>query len=82
MAAEAGMSISHFNAVFDKYSQLTFSNYINNLRMERAAKLLKEKPNYSIEAIAQECGVPVRQTFYRQFSKKYGMTPANYRDNI
>ena len=47
-----------------------------------AAKLLKEKPNYSIEAIAQECGVPVRQTFYRLFSKKYGMTPADYRDNI
>ena len=50
--------------------------------MERAAKLLKEKPNYSIEAIAQECGVSVRQTFYRLFSKKYGMTPADYRDNI
>ena len=82
VAAEAGMSTSHFNAVFDKYSQLTFTNYINNLRMERAAKLLKEKPNYSIEAIAQECGVPVRQTFYRLFSKKYGMTPADYRDNI
>lgn len=82
VAAETGMSTSHFNAVFDKYSQLTFTNYINNLRMERAAKLLKEKPNYSIEAIAKECGVPVRQTFYRLFSKKYGMTPADYRDNI
>lgn len=82
VAAEANISISHFNTLFAKFSKLSFNNYINDLRMERAAKLLKEKSHYSIEAIAQECGVPVRQTFYRLFSKKYGMTPAEYRNNV
>lgn len=82
VAAEANISISHFNTLFAKFSKLSFNNYINDLRMERAAKLLKEKSHYSIEAIAQECGVPVRQTFYRLFSKKYGMTPAEYRNSV
>lgn len=82
LAEAAGISITTFNILFARFSKVPFNNYINELRMERAAKLLKEKPNYSIEAIAQECGVPVRQTFYRLFAKKFGMTPAEYRSNI
>ena len=42
----------------------------------------QEKSNYTIEAIANECGVPIRQTFYRLFSKKFGMTPAEYRNVV
>lgn len=82
IAAETGISLSALNQLFSKFSKISFNNYLNNLRMERAAKLLREKQNYSIEAIAQECGVPVRQTFYRLFAKKFGMTPAEYRSNI
>lgn len=82
VADAVGMSISYFNRLFAKYSSLSFNNYINDLRMDYAAKLLKENPNYSIEAIAQECGVAVRQTFYRLFVKKFGMTPAEYRRSV
>lgn len=82
VAQAAGVSMTTFNILFARFSKVPFNNYINELRMERAAKLLKEKPNYSIEAIAQECGVPVRQTFYRLFAKKFGMTPAEYRSNV
>lgn len=82
VAEAADISITAFNILFARFSKVPFNNYINELRMERAAKLLKEKPNYSIEAIAQECGVPVRQTFYRLFAKKFGMTPAEYRSNV
>ena len=82
VAEEVGMSLGYFNKLFSKYSDVSFNNYINNLRMDYAAEILKEKPNYSIEAIAKECGISVRQTFYRLFQKKFGMTPVEYRSSI
>lgn len=82
VAKEMGISTSHFNELFARFSDQSFTNFINDLRMEHAAKLLKDKSNYTIEAIANECGVPIRQTFYRLFSKKFGMTPAEYRNVV
>ena len=41
--------------------------------------MLKEHPEYAVEAIAGECGIPNKQTFYRLFLEQYGMTPAEYR---
>lgn len=81
VAKEMGMTTNEFNALFNRFSKLSFNNYINDLRMELAAKMLKDKQNYTIEAIATECGIPVRQTFHRLFAKKFGMTPAEYRNS-
>ena len=81
VAKEMGMTTNEFNALFNRFSKMSFNNYINDLRMELAAKMLKDKQNYTIEAIATECGIPVRQTFHRLFAKKFGMTPAEYRNS-
>lgn len=79
-ADHVGISRGRFAALFSRYGHGTFTSYINDLRLNYAAHLLMTCPNYSVEAIAQECGIPVRQTFYRLFSKKYGITPAEYRN--
>ncbi len=79
-ADHVGISRARFSALFSRYANGTFASYVNDLRLNYAADLLMTCPNYSVEAIAQECGIPVRQTFYRLFSKKYGITPAEYRN--
>jgi AraC-like DNA-binding protein len=65
--------------IFKEYTGMGFPRFINDLRLEYAATLLKEKPNFTIESIAGECGIPVTQTFYRLFQEKFGMTPTQYR---
>lgn len=58
---------------------MSFTKYINELRLEYAAELLRDRPDYTIEAIGEECGMPIAQTFYRNFSDKFGVTPADFR---
>lgn len=77
-----GMSLNRLTQLFTRYCPEGFTNYINDLRLEYAARLLRTCPNYSVEAVAQDCGLPVRQTFYRLFAKKYGITPTEYRNSM
>lgn len=73
---------NNFSSLFQKYVGTSYSKYINNLRLEEAAKMLKEQPNYTIESVANDCGISSVATLYRLFSKKYGMTPTEYRQTI
>lgn len=68
-----------FALLFKQYANAGFLQYINNLRLDYAARMLKEHPEYAVEAIAGESGIPNKQTFYRLFLEQYGMTPAEYR---
>ena len=67
-----------FASLFRQYAGTTFPIYMNNLRLMHAAELLKNQPNYTITAVAAECGMK-KSTFYRLFVNKFGMTPMDYR---
>lgn len=54
------------------------TDYINRLKVEYSIKLMSEKPNLSIDAIASESNFTSRSTFYRVFQKICGMSPAQY----
>lgn len=82
VAERSGVPLSRVSVLFSKYSEVGFTGYINDMRLLYAAKLLKQQPNYSVEAVAHDCGLPVRQTFYRLFTKKFGITPAEYRNSV
>lgn len=71
-----------FAQLFKLYARTSFSKYVNNLRLEYAAKMLKEHPCYTIDAIAKECGMSTVQTFYRLFSEKFGVTPTEFRSGL
>ena len=44
-----------------------------------AMRLLREKPNYSIAAIAEESGLGKIRTLQRRLQDVIGMTPVEYR---
>lgn len=74
-----GMPAWLFGEKFERHTGKKFTEYINELRMNHAAKLLIEYPNYKIEAIANMCGIDSRQHFHRQFSDYFSITPSAFR---
>lgn len=60
---------------------LSFPQYVNNLRLEEALRLLRDEPDKTISAIATEVGFS-SANLREQFKRKYGMTPAEYRQNM
>jgi len=66
--------------VFSKGSDYAkLSNYIQQLRLEYAAKLLAEHPDMSIVQIASECGFSSHKYFTERFRLHYSMTPSEFR---
>jgi len=57
----------------------SFYEYINGLRMQYAAELLRD-PDFPLDAIPLEVGYKHRSTYYRVFSEYYGCTPLEYRN--
>lgn len=71
-----------FANLFKTYVHTNFKNYINSLRIDAAIELMQLHPDYTIEAISQECGMASVQTFYRVFGEQTGMSPSEYRINL
>ena len=52
---------------------------INQLRMARAASMLRDEPDMAVADIADRCGYDDLAYFSRQFKQAYDVTPTQYR---
>lgn len=57
-----------------------FREYINYLRLEHFKLLAAESPEKNVKELMFACGFTSRATFYRNFSEKYGISPAQFID--
>lgn len=78
VAAEAGMSPTHFSAVFKQETGEGFSEYVTGVRME-AAKRLLATTDLKMTEIAGQAGYHDPHYFSSTFKKTQGMTPKDYR---
>lgn len=76
-----GAPASLLGDFFEHHTGKKFKDYITGLRMEYAAQLLLEYPNYTIEYIGNMCGIESRQHFHRLFSSHFGITPSAFRNS-
>ena len=76
-----GISVSHFCRSFKKDFSVTFHNYINEIRIQQAKKLLLYSED-SISLIAEKVGYQNDCRFYANFKKVAGMTPKEYRESF
>ena len=58
---------------------LTFTSYLNKLRLTEAAKLLKENTGLAVAEIAYSVGYSNVSYFNRLFKEEYGCTPKTFR---
>lgn len=83
MARLIGVDKNRIGHIMSNYSSASNASvYINSKRVEYGAKLLLEHPDYTISAIAQECGMSNTVTFNRTFKEIFGMTPSEYRSTL
>ena len=66
-----------FAALFKKFANHSFSQYVQECRLDYAISLMREHPQWSMDAVAKEAQMS-RAAFYKQFKKKYGMNPSTY----
>ena len=71
-------SPAYFSRLFKKTFNMSFTDYIMDIRLKHCCELLKDN-TYTIEKIMEECGFFDRNTFYERFKSKYGCTPSEYR---
>jgi AraC-like DNA-binding protein len=57
----------------------TFSNYVSDLRLQYTLQLMSEQSDLTSDAVAIDSGHGSYSTFFRLFTKKYGITPSEYR---
>lgn len=55
-----------------------FTEYLSDLRLTEAVKIIERKPNLGLTSISEQVGYTTYSTFLRSFTKRYGITPADY----
>jgi AraC-like DNA-binding protein len=83
MANSLGLTQKRLGELFknnEKYSSL--GDYLNEKRFLFACRLLREKPNWTIEAVGKEAGFGGRRTFQMEVKRRLGITPLQYRQGM
>lgn len=78
LASVACFSPYHFHRIFTSMIGETPRDYIERIKLEKAANRLCLMPNKSVSEIAIDCGFTSISTFSRSFKKYYKLSPSQY----
>ena len=69
------MAPAYFSRYFKKMSGLTFSQYLNVLRVEKAIELLTGQEQLTMTDVMSRCGFNTLRNFNRVFKEITGFAP-------
>ena len=69
------MSDAYFSRYFKRQAGMTFSQYLNVVRIEKAVQLLESAPTMKITDVMLRCGFNTIRSFTRVFREVTGFTP-------
>ena len=79
LSSVAGFSQFHFHRIFAGMMGETLNQFIQRIRVEKAAMLLVVNPKKNMTEIAFDCGYSGSAQFSRAFREKFGKTPSEWR---
>ena len=81
IASKLNMSVPSFSRYFKHHTRKTFTDYVTEIRIGYACRLLMEN-NLSISEISYKSGFDNLSNFYRQFKKITSIVPKEYRNRF
>lgn len=81
LARISGYSEAYFRRIFSKRFGITPSQRIDNLRLERAKRLLESR-EHTMAEVADRIGIPDPKYFSTWFKKHMGLSPREYSDRL
>ncbi len=78
VARQVCLAPGYFSTLFKQQTGESFVRYLNNTRMDLAARMLCQT-NRRVAEIAADVGVPGESHFINLFKQRFGMTPRNFR---
>ena len=80
LSEHTGIAAHRISGIINTYTDGTFTDFVNNYRVEHACRILQDSKNkrLKLEAVGLECGFGSKVNFYAAFRKFKGKTPAEY----
>lgn len=82
LAGHLGTSERTAVAAVAAYTGQSFKTFTNTLKLEESRLLLEGEPQFTITAIATQCGFGTLRTYQNLFKEKYGLSPSQYRASL
>lgn len=79
LAASLGCRKSELTEYFNLSEHTNFRTWLSDIRFSEAVRMMQACPDYSIDAVSNECGFSSHSWIYRIFKQKTGMSPSEWR---
>ncbi len=80
VARRTGVCRTYVSSYINREYGCSFSDYVNQLRIDYAKSLMQKSSDTKLIAIAEQSGFASEQSFYRNFRKFTGMTPQAWKN--
>jgi AraC-like DNA-binding protein len=77
-----GVDKNTLPGIVQRFAGTNVAGYVNAKRMEYAVALMRQHPEYTLQAICEACGIKSAATFIRNFKNAYGITPSEFRKDM
>ncbi|PTX60046.1 tetratricopeptide repeat protein [Kordia periserrulae] len=85
LAKKCHTNSSYLSKVINQYKEKTFSEYMNDMRIDYVLTALKNDKklrSYTVQSIAEEIGFKKSESFAKAFKKRTGFNPSYYIKNL